>query len=478
MRRFPTATARDRESERRMPRPRASRIPAQRAVRAAQVLGLLALALVVVMAAVWTAYNVKWSRRIAAETENWRSLGLPLQVSEIIPSSRQSDTNAADIYLTVFNVDFDADFATANGQQLRGLTPDDQRLLADFLKSDERGRSTAEMRALLARDEVAATLDTLRRASLSPEAVFPIRWERGFAASFVHLTRFVDAARLVCSKAIVSAEDGKLSEALDWCETGIRMAGHAGDCPTLIGQMNANAMHGMTLGVIETTVSGQDVNASDTRALRDALADAAILERYDRAMRLEVSLGRATFERIREQPDRLEYDAAGGPNASDLAVDIYSGWLWDPVYAYDMATYMRVAARQYEASLLPWRQGQPVFAEVEREVGGIVFARLTKMLAPVYGKAAQARDASLARVVLCRVALELKAHKARNGDYPDALAQLQRHLAWDIPEDVFSGEPLVYRRSGDGFVLYSVGPDGIDAGGGTPGDDISWRAVN
>ena len=34
-----------------------------------------------------------------------------------------------------------------------------------------------------------------------------------------------------------------------------------------------------------------------------------------------------------------------------------------------------------------------------------------------------------------------------------------------IPIDPFSNQPLVYRRSDTGYLLYSVGPDGEDNGG-------------
>ena len=35
----------------------------------------------------------------------------------------------------------------------------------------------------------------------------------------------------------------------------------------------------------------------------------------------------------------------------------------------------------------------------------------------------------------------------------------------DVPEDPFSGRPLVYRTETTGYVLYSVGQNGIDDGG-------------
>ena len=34
-----------------------------------------------------------------------------------------------------------------------------------------------------------------------------------------------------------------------------------------------------------------------------------------------------------------------------------------------------------------------------------------------------------------------------------------------IPEDIFSGGPLRYKREGPGYVLYSVGRNGKDDGG-------------
>jgi hypothetical protein len=188
-------------------------------------------------------------------------------------------------------------------------------------------------------------------------------------------------------------------------------------------------------------------------------------------------MGRATFVQMHDSPKELE-DAFEGTELAGMPVSgVYRTWLWSPVYAYDMATYMRVAARQYEASKLPWREGRQVFAEIEREVTDLVFTILTKMLAPVYGRATQDRDRSLTRNQLCRIALETKAYKGSNGAYPDNLDELQRHLAWDIPLDVFSGKPLLYRIQGEGFVLYSVGPDGIDNGGiDGPGDD--WQGVD
>jgi hypothetical protein len=60
-----------------------------------------------------------------------------------------------------------------------------------------------------------------------------------------------------------------------------------------------------------------------------------------------------------------------------------------------------------------------------------------------------------------RTVLELYAYRDRTGAWPDSLEA----LAGDFEIDPFSGQPFVYRRTDDGFTLYSVGFDRKDNGG-------------
>lgn len=477
-----------------MQRPRGGRTAVRWAVRAAQTVGLILLALVVGAAGVWTFYNVKWNRRLAGEIENWKTMGLPLQVSEALPPPAGRTENAAPLYLRVFEIESEAAPPTtgaddsADAAVLRGVSPADKETLSRYLKTPDRAPLTPAVAEILRRPEVRATLDTLQQASVLPRADFPVNWELGFAAQMPHLGKFREAARLVACKALLSAQERDVAEALEWCLTALRMARHATQEPTLIAQLVGMAMDAMAMDATEDIVSAAAVPAEMSRPLREALAELEILGDYGQAMRLEVALGRATFEQLREHPEQLRGALAGDTDGERLVSGMYSTWLWNPVYAYDMATYMRLSATQYAACRLPWRQGRQTLEKMEKEVVGLTYAKLTRVLAPVSEMALQRRDMSLARSQLCRIALELKAYKARNGHYPDTLAALQQHLAWDIPEDVFSGDPLIYRLSGDGFVLYSVGPDGVDNGGipghddgegGAPqGTDLTWEAIN
>jgi hypothetical protein len=70
------------------------------------------------------------------------------------------------------------------------------------------------------------------------------------------------------------------------------------------------------------------------------------------------------------------------------------------------------------------------------------------------------------------IAFALHAFKKDTGKYPPKLADLAPKYLPAIPDDLFSGKPLVYKPSDHGYLLYSVGPNGKDDGGrDTPDSD-------
>jgi hypothetical protein len=66
-----------------------------------------------------------------------------------------------------------------------------------------------------------------------------------------------------------------------------------------------------------------------------------------------------------------------------------------------------------------------------------------------------------AEEVMCALELYRRAH----GAYPADLATLAPSYLPALPEDPFSGDPLVYRVETEGYTLYSVGPNKVDDGG-------------
>lgn len=61
----------------------------------------------------------------------------------------------------------------------------------------------------------------------------------------------------------------------------------------------------------------------------------------------------------------------------------------------------------------------------------------------------------------CRLALALRLFKERQGGWPTRLEELVPEVLPTLPLDPFSGVPFKYRRLGEGWQLWSVGPGGL-----------------
>ncbi len=61
----------------------------------------------------------------------------------------------------------------------------------------------------------------------------------------------------------------------------------------------------------------------------------------------------------------------------------------------------------------------------------------------------------------------LSVFRAENGHYPEKLDELVPGMVAALPIDIFSGKPPIYKADDDraGFLLYSVGQNGVDDGG-------------
>ncbi|MGD8452306.1 MAG: hypothetical protein PVJ57_10850 [Phycisphaerae bacterium] len=64
-----------------------------------------------------------------------------------------------------------------------------------------------------------------------------------------------------------------------------------------------------------------------------------------------------------------------------------------------------------------------------------------------------------------RLAIALSRFRSERGVYPETLAELTPTYIADFPLDPFGDAPFLYRRDGDGYVLYCRGRDGDDDGG-------------
>lgn len=104
-----------------------------------------------------------------------------------------------------------------------------------------------------------------------------------------------------------------------------------------------------------------------------------------------------------------------------------------------------------------------------RESAGMPEVRtnwLTEMMVAVTPRVGLISAERRLRLAFLACAFALHAWNVERGEYPVSLAELLPDYLQSVPVDPFGcGEPLRYRRTEQGYILYSVGPDGVDDGG-------------
>jgi hypothetical protein len=103
---------------------------------------------------------------------------------------------------------------------------------------------------------------------------------------------------------------------------------------------------------------------------------------------------------------------------------------------------------------------------------------LIPLLLPGAGKVLDARDKAQQLHNNTQIAFALTWYQRTKGHYPKTLEVLAPEYLTEFLPDIFSDAPLVYQRQQNGFLLYSVGVNGIDDEGrgpdsDPPGDDIA-----
>jgi hypothetical protein len=276
-----------------------------------------------------------------------------------------------------------------------------------------------------------------------------------------------DLARGVLARAMLRLQRGDWDGFEHDVELIERMARRLAEQPTAMEKMTASRIdEGATLAIEEALQTGLETPAR-ADALREELQRLgpmpSLVEAFDKAERFAVLDTVCSANREGYSPGftRTVFES-----------------MWFQFYAVNYSQTMRddnaFLDDMVKALGLPdYQQRQSAIKKLEanaaaRADGGIghklthpgeVFLALMLPSASVPDKAKTRWDAERA---LAMNGLALRAAKEQSGEFPASLADLK---GFGGMQDPFTGKALMYRRKGEGFVLYSVGPDLKDDGG-------------
>ena len=116
----------------------------------------------------------------------------------------------------------------------------------------------------------------------------------------------------------------------------------------------------------------------------------------------------------------------------------------------------------------------------KKDRGEMIGNILIALMIPAFQKVQGAADRCEQTQRNLYLAFALAAYQRDRGRFPAQLDDLAPKYLDKIPDDLFSGKPLIYRLEDKGYLLYSVGLNGKDDGGrgyddDPPADDLNVR---
>lgn len=264
-------------------------------------------------------------------------------------------------------------------------------------------------------------------------------------------------SRNIAAKAVSEARVGNLDAAGAWLESGLHLANTMNNCPTLIVHMVRIACVGVALDAAEEVINTTNIALPLGDRYWTLLDEAASSEVYRNTLAGEAAYGMAQKQKI--PMPRLFWSS----NESKL-IDFYM----------ELDAVSRIESpkeRRDRIDAIPVEQKFPMSP----------MNWMVPMLAPSLVRNINAYERMTAQCDFVRLATSLRAWKLEQGAYPDSLDALATTSGIASRLDPFSGDAYHYRREGDGFMLYSVGPDRKDDGGVTDENrkegDIVWTCV-
>lgn len=300
------------------------------------------------------------------------------------------------------------------------------------------------------------TLALLREARQIPECRFPIDFTTGAAAFLPNLAPYRLLQAPVRFNARLAAERGDAQEAADSILDMLALGECISRTPAMISCLTGAQTINIAVDMIEECLARTAWSDAQLAAVSQRLRASIDPEPMSRALMGEQSL----------YLDALDNDGLFGPAPRMTALGfpptlnlLFNPWILTGLRGLDRIEVLRVTSIALDQNTRP---------RVLRILDSKVPPRymiLGRMHATLVGGCVMTGRLARARVLNAMVALAAKRHQLAHGSLPESLEKMVPEFLEAVPRDLFDGEPLRYRRTEHGALIYSVGKDLKDNSG-------------
>jgi hypothetical protein len=334
-----------------------------------------------------------------------------------------------------------------------------------------------------------AVLDELRRASERPYARFNIAYDIDDKVSMLlpHLYMMRNTTRLLAARTAAELALGQTDQALADTKLGLYLAETIKAEPTIVSQLVRHACLRVTISVVNTGLREHQWNDPELQQIEAALEKIDLIAGMKLGLDAESKMHGVLLEDLKHTANRLKvinhWGALINPNSSESRNPVLEFLFWVAVPRGWIDFEQLNSRRDYldKVNTAFDTQTQSLDPKVAKEVdkdgerlatNGLMEIILKhkvilKAAMPIFGKLATKTTLAQAEVKMTQIACALERYRLAHKQYPDELGALAQQFTSALPNDPINGGHFVYHRTGDAFLLYSIGWNMTDDGGKT-----------
>jgi hypothetical protein len=390
-------------------------------------------------------------RRAYAELEKD---GRPMKPADIIPLKVPDAENAAPLYESAILL-LKAQPAP-KGNLLDYLKGSYDKLIAGSLDPNK----LAEITQLIEQDVVTQALSIIEQGTKRRSCRFDHDYKAGFNMLLPNLSDLRDLVRFLGAKSLLEAEAGRPDAAWNYALIQLKFADALRKEPIIISFLVRLAAIRTSCETIQRICETAPPNAEQYKTVESLLSNYEGIEPLVLALDGERLLGGEwAFNLLRNGSARdLTASINNDWGLGEVLLSLYSTFL-KPFLIADHAAYVRIMGYYTRLAQQPYSldERNTIDEKIRQMHSRLNF--VTSMLVPALGRVKEIYWETIAQMRVTRAGLALLQEKKSQGAFPQTLEKLKNL------DDPFSKAPLHYKPQGQGFLIYSVGPDEKDNGG-------------
>jgi hypothetical protein len=380
--------------------------------------------------------------------------GRPMSPAEIIPPKVPDGENAALLY--------------ESAALLLKAQPAPNRNLLDYVREPYDGFMTgslepdklAEFKQLIEQDVVTQAISIIEQGTRRKSCRFDHDYTEGFNILLPHLAGLRDIVRLIGARSCLEAEAGRPDAAWNYALTQLKFADALRKDPIIISFLVRLAAIRTSCETIQRICENTPPNAEQYKTVESLLSNYEGIEPLVLALDGERLLGGEwAFNLLRNGSARdLTASINNDWGLGEVLLSLYSTF-FKPFLIADHAAYMRIMGYYTRLAQQPYSLDERNTIDEKVRQMHSRLNWVTSMLVPALSRVKEIYWETIAQMRVTRAGLALLQEKKAQGAFPQTL-EMPKNL-----DDPFSKELLHYKLQGQGFIIYSVGPDEKDNGG-------------